>query len=185
MSQEALDRSSRSDAPRSSEPVAPRAEAPSGLGKLRSGLAATLSVAPTKGGGPNGADAGTRLAHERTDLAVERNYLAADRTLMAWIRTALSMISFGFTIGKLGQTLRDVEMKGIFRGPRMVSVESLAYFLVVLGTVALSVAILQYLNRVAEYTAMGLQRRFSVSVFVGLILVLLGAFALTALVIQL
>ncbi len=131
-----------------------------------------------------GMDAGTRLAHERTDLAVERNYLASERTLMGWIRTCLSMISFGFTIGKIGQSLQVVEVKGVFQRLHMVSVEGIAYFLVTLGTWALLAAILQYLRRVAEYRAMGLRRGASVAVIVGLILVFVGAFALTALVIK-
>jgi uncharacterized membrane protein YidH (DUF202 family) len=71
-------------------------------------------------------DVGTALAHERTDLALDRSYLAAERTLMAWIRTALSMISFGFTIGKLGQVLHDVQVKGLLGGGRTVSLENLA-----------------------------------------------------------
>jgi len=155
-----------------------------GFGKVLTGLAATLSIGPRKKADAGGADVGTQLAHERTDLAVERNYLAAERTLMAWIRTALSMISFGFTIGKLGQTLANVEVKGVFLGTRMVGVESIAYFLVVLGTAALAAAIWQYLSRAAEYAAMGLRRRISVSVIVGLVLVLVGGFALTDLVLQ-
>ena len=78
------------------------------------------------------------LAHERTDLALERNYLASERTLMGWIRTSLAIISFGFTIGKLGQILHEVEIKGLLgHFTHTVSVESIAYFLVVLGTVTL------------------------------------------------
>lgn len=42
-----------------------------------------------------------------TDLAVDRTRLAHDRTLMAWIRTSASLISFGFTIYKFFQYLRD------------------------------------------------------------------------------
>ena len=45
-------------------------------------------------------DAGTTLAYERT-------YLAHERTQIAWIRTALSLISFGFTIAKFFQYLRE------------------------------------------------------------------------------
>ncbi len=155
------------------------------VGAIRTGLATALNVRPAPNGKERGADTGTRLAHERTDLAVERSYLAAERTLMAWIRTALSMISFGFTIGKLGQTLSKVEVKGPLRGIRMIGVESIAYFLVILGTAALAGAIVQYLIRVAEYADMGLRRQVSIPVVVGLILVMLGAFAFTALVMQL
>jgi putative membrane protein len=42
-----------------------------------------------------------------TSLAVERTRLAHERTLMAWVRTSLSLISFGFTIYKFFQYLRE------------------------------------------------------------------------------
>ena len=45
-------------------------------------------------------DAGTRLAYERT-------FLAHERTQLAWLRTALALISFGFTIAKVFEMLRD------------------------------------------------------------------------------
>jgi putative membrane protein len=120
-----------------------------------------------------------------TLLAIERSYLAAERTLMAWIRTALSLISFGFTIGKLGQTVSEIQWKGGLRGPRMVSVESIAYFLVVLGTSALLAALVQFLVGIGEYPAMGLRRRISISFIVGLVLVIVGGLAFTGLVMQL
>jgi putative membrane protein len=160
-------------------------ETRSAFDTIRAGLATALNVGPAANGEGGGADTGTRLAHERTDLAIERSYLAAERTLMAWIRTALSMISFGFTIGKLGQTLSNVEVRRLLRGVRTIGVESIAYFLVILGTVALAGAIVQYLIRIAKYADMGLRRQMSIPVIVGLVLVLLGAFAFTALVMQL
>jgi putative membrane protein len=76
-----------------------------------------------------------------TALALERTYLAIERTLMGWIRTALSMIGFGFTIGKLGQVLDDVRVKGPLGNIRPVSVKQIACLLVVLGTVALPFSI--------------------------------------------
>ena len=42
-----------------------------------------------------------------TKLAVERTRLAHERTLMAWVRTATSLISFGFTVYKFFQYLRE------------------------------------------------------------------------------
>lgn len=129
-------------------------------------------------------DVGTHLAHERTDLAVERSYLASERTLMGWIRTALSMISFGFTIGKLGQTLQDVEIKG-FRGPRTVSIQTVAYFLVSIGTVALLWSAMQHILRTRAYRAMGYRARYGIPVWVAILLVAVGVFSLTALVARL
>jgi putative membrane protein len=157
-----------------------------GIIKLISGLAfrIILGHGKAKPGAETG-DVSTRLAHARTDLALERNYLAADRTLMAWIRTALSMISFGFTIGKLGQVLHDVEVKGLLGRVRTVGVENIAYFLVILGTVSLVGASLQHWQRLREFRAMGLTRRFPMTFLIALLLALVGAFALTALILAL
>lgn len=132
-----------------------------------------------------GADIGTQLAHERTNLAMDRTYLADERTLMAWIRTSLSMISFGFTIGKLGQVLHDVEFMGSLGNTRTVGIKNLACFLVVLGTAALIAAAFQHWRRVRELHAMGLGRKFSVTFIVALLLAAVGGFALTALVLAL
>lgn len=49
----------------------------------------------------------TELASNRTSLAFERTRLAADRTLMAIVRTSLSLISFGFTIYKAFESLKE------------------------------------------------------------------------------
>jgi putative membrane protein len=52
-------------------------------------------------------DAGTELASNRTSLSFERTRMAADRTLMAIVRTSLSLISFGFTIYKAFEALKE------------------------------------------------------------------------------
>jgi putative membrane protein len=44
---------------------------------------------------------------DSTALAVERTRLAHERTLMAWVRTSLSLISFGFTIYKFFEYLKQ------------------------------------------------------------------------------
>ncbi len=123
------------------------------------------------------------LAEERTDMAMERTYWAAERTLQAWIRTALSMISFGFTIGKLGQAISGIEVKG-FRGLREISVSSIAYLLVILGTLVLLAAAWQYGVRVHELCEQGLKRQPSIAFAVALILCVLGVAAFSALVMK-
>jgi putative membrane protein len=124
-------------------------------------------------------DVGTQLAHQRTDLAMERNYMASERTLMGWIRTALSMISFGFTIGKLRDILGAVEVRGIFVR-RSLSVQSVAYFLIILGTLSLIAAAIQHWQRVRELRSAGLARNLGISFYVALALIAVGGFALSA-----
>lgn len=86
------------------------------------------------------------LAQVRTTLAEKRTLMAADRSLMAWIRTGLSMISFGFTIYKLLEGLRDSGFDSVpFGNPRNVGL-----FLIGLGTVALCAGLWDYWNSVAE-----------------------------------
>jgi putative membrane protein len=123
------------------------------------------------------------LADARTALAVTRNVLAAERTLMAWIRTGLAMISFGFTIGKLGSALtsRVVELKF----GRTADVFTVAYFLVVVGTVALMLAAVQYKRDVAGLVPLGQKHRPSMAFVVAMLLSLLGLFVFTDLASQL
>lgn len=75
-----------------------------------------------------------------TELAVDRTRLAHDRTMMAWVRTATSLISFGFTIYKFFQSMREqgrpVETR-VF-GPR-----EFALSLIAIGLVSLVLATIQ------------------------------------------
>jgi putative membrane protein len=80
-------------------------------------------------------NAGTQLALERTELAHER-------TLMAWMRTSMSLISFGFTLHKLFQFLREGSQSGApahqLFGPR-----EFALLMISIGLVMLVLATLQ------------------------------------------
>jgi len=129
------------------------------------------------------ADAATRLAERRTDLALERSYLASERTLMAWIRTSLAMISFGFTIGKVGEALGSESVPPFFG--RTAGIRSVAYFLVVLGTVALIAAVAQNRAQAVKLFEMGLTPQVSLAFFIALLLGLMGLFAFAALVLNL
>ena len=73
----------------------------------------------------------------QTKLSIERTYLAHERTLMAWVRTSTSLISFGFTIYKFFQYMREsqtVSPRGLF-GPR-----EFALMMITIGIVALLLA---------------------------------------------
>ncbi len=130
-----------------------------------------------------GTETTTQLARERTDLAVGRTYLAAERTLMAWIRTSLSMISFGFTIGKLGDVVHDIRIQGLLR-MREYSLRDIAYTLVSMGTFALLVACVQHWAEVRRLRARGLRHQVSIPFIIAMLLTLLGGFALSALVLH-
>ena len=108
--------------------------------------------------------------------------MAAERTLMAWIRTALSMISFGFTLGKLGEVLASAKVTFAFG--RESDVKHVAYFLVILGTASLILAIVQNRMEVRGLSSQGMKRKPSLAFPVAILLSLLGIFAFTDLVSQ-
>ena len=78
-------------------------------------------------------DTSTRLAYERT-------YLAHERTLMGWVRTAIALISFGFTIAKVFEYLREKDgARATLLGPRAVGT-----IMIAIGLVALVLATMQH-----------------------------------------
>lgn len=116
----------------------------------------------------------TELADQRTDLAVMRTVMASDRTLMAWIRTALSMISFGFTIYKFLQYIRESEGAGLrVNGPR-----NLGMALIFLGTLSLFAAGIQHFRLLKKLKAEHeVVRAWSMSLTIAFAITLLGVLA--------
>ena len=84
----------------------------------------------------------TEMATERTREALERTRLAHERTLLAWVRTATSLISFGFTIYKFFQYLR--EGNPVPAGThRLLDPRAVALVMISLGILALVFATLE------------------------------------------
>lgn len=135
--------------------------------------------------GPDGpaADESTGLSRKRTSLAVERSFLAFERTLMAWLRTSLSMISFGFTLVKFFDFLeeeRGEPIVGRFGGTWATT--SLGMAMVVIGTGALVMAIIQHRRRVVALRQQGLLPQWNLALNVAILVAFLGVFALVSLV---
>jgi len=92
----------------------------------------------------------TKLADSRTHLAVTRTMVALDRTLMAWVRTSTSLISFGFTIYKFFQYLRQGEKTNV---EHLLSPREVGLVMISLGVVALFMATLDYRNQMQKMRA--------------------------------
>ena len=75
-----------------------------------------------------------------TQLAYERTYLSHERTLMGWVRTAIALISFGFTIAKIYELLREQRgAHATLLGPQAIGI-----IMILMGLVALALATIQH-----------------------------------------
>jgi len=108
---------------------------------------------------------------ERLDLGVSRTLMAADRTLMAWIRTGLSMLSFGFTIYKFLQYVKESASGSILRaqGPRRFGI-----FLIGLGTASIIFGLIDYYRLAKSLEGESGRKPWSFALLVGTLTSLLG-----------
>lgn len=95
-------------------------------------------------------DATVRL-NASTKLSLKRTRLSYERTLMSWVRTAISLISFGFTIYKFFDYLR--EQGGGVRPQRLFGAREFALVMIGIGLVALLFATLQHWRNLKELRA--------------------------------
>jgi putative membrane protein len=120
-------------------------------------------------------DGQTSKPDTSTRLAITRTMVALDRTLMAWIRTSVSLISFGFTIYKFFQYLRNDE--SVLQPKQLLSPRAVALVLIGLGIGALLLATLDYRwqrkGLAAEYQEYG-PFRFSIPATVATLISGLG-----------
>ena len=114
---------------------------------------------------------------DATVLAVERTRAAHDRTLLAWVRTSVSLISFGFTIYKFFQYLREGRagtFDGAF-GPR-----PFALMMIAIGLVALLLATADHRRHMAHLRAEYGSIPYSLAAVVALLIGVLGVVGLVA-----
>ena len=118
----------------------------------------------------SGADAGTRLAVDRTRLAYER-------TMMAWLRTATSLISFGFTIYKFFQYQSEHGQTGANRllGPR-----EFAMLMIVAGIFSLVLATFEHRRQMKSLRETYGDVPYSLAIVVASVIGALGVLALLA-----
>ena len=86
-----------------------------------------------------------------TEMALDRTRLAHERTLMAWVRTSASLISFGFTLHKFFQFMRESQSAPLVHhafGPR-----EFALMMMGIGLTVLLVATLQHQRDVQQLRA--------------------------------
>jgi putative membrane protein len=113
-----------------------------------------------------------------TKLAVDRTRLAYERTLMAWIRTAASLISFGFTIYKFFDYLKDSTKEALPTrafGPR-----EFALLMISIGVFALILAAIEHRRSLASLRAEYGQVPYSIATVVAIVVGALGLIGLAA-----
>jgi inner membrane protein YidH len=115
-----------------------------------------------------------------TKLAIDRTRLAHERTLMAWVRTATSLISFGFTIYKFFQFLRDGEPAP----ESMVGLRGFATLMIGIGLTALLLATLQHRRDRLELQAEFGPMPYSLAGFVAVLVAVLGVLGLLSVVLR-
>ena len=112
----------------------------------------------------------SELALFNTELAIDRTLMAADRSLMAWVRTALSMISFGFTIYKVLESIREQSAAL----PASHVPRDMGLFLTGLGTVAMLMGVVEYWYRIKKLREAKNFRVFQPSFVMALIMAVTG-----------
>ena len=116
-----------------------------------------------------------------------RTRMGAERTLEAWVRTAVSLIGFGFTIVQFFERLNSMEGFKAAKSPFLARYVGL--ILIAVGTLGLVVAIWQY-QTLVQYLhsepfrdiAQVKEVPGSATVYIAVILCLVGVFAFVAVV---
>jgi putative membrane protein len=115
-----------------------------------------------------------------TELALQRTLLAYERTLMAWVRTAISLISFGFTIYKFFEGLRET---GELPKPRhLLGSRTFALVMISIGLVTLILATIQHQQNVTRLKAQLGTKARSLALLLAVLISGLGVLGLLAVI---
>ena len=113
-----------------------------------------------------------------TELALERTRVAYERTMMAWIRTATSLITFGFSVYKFFQIVR--EEGG--RTAHLIGSRQFGLLLVSIGLASLALATVEYRQNIRMLGAQYEGRPRSLAVIVAALISILGILAISVMI---
>jgi putative membrane protein len=125
-------------------------------------------------------EAGAADLPDATELAMERTHLAHERTLMAWVRTATSLISFGFTIYKLFQYMREQQPGEPVR--RLLGPREFALLMIGMGIVSLLPATLEHWQFRRRLRERHIKVPYSLAMAIAGLMSLLGILAFIAVI---
>jgi putative membrane protein len=109
-----------------------------------------------------------------TKLAFDRTWVAYERTMLAWVRTATSLITFGFSVYKFFQIVR--EEGG--RNTHLIGARQFGLLLVSIGLASLALATLEYRQNIRRLGQEYEGRPRSLAVIVAGLISVLGIAAL-------
>jgi putative membrane protein len=113
-----------------------------------------------------------------TKLAFDRTWVAYERTMLAWVRTATSLITFGFSVYKFFQIVREEGQRTNYLiGPRQFGL-----LLVSIGLASLLLATLEYRQNIRRLGAQYEGRPCSLAVVVAALISILGVVALSLMI---
>jgi putative membrane protein len=93
------------------------------------------------------------IIKELSALALDRTKYSSERSVLSWMRTSVSMYTFGFTITKFMDYLGDEAAGGAYAA----GLSRFGLVLVLIGIVALVLAIIGHLNRLSIMKRLGLK----------------------------
>jgi putative membrane protein len=111
-----------------------------------------------------------------TKLAFDRTWVAYERTMLAWVRTATSLITFGFSVYKFFQILREDSPRTNY----LIGARQFGILLVGIGLASLVLATLEYRQNIRslEYEV----RPRSLAVVVAALISVLGIVAMSVMI---
>ena len=118
---------------------------------------------------------------QSTKLAFDRTWVAYERTMLAWVRTATSLITFGFSIYKFFQILRE-ESPGT---NYLIGARQFGILLVSIGLASLALATLEYRQNLRSLGPEYQVRPRSLAVIVAALLSILGIVAMSLMIFRL
>jgi len=115
---------------------------------------------------------------QSTKLAFDRTWVAYERTMLAWVRTATSLITFGFSVYKFFQILREDSLRTNY----LVGARVFGILLVSIGLASLAVATLEYRQNIRRLGMDYQVRPRSLAVIVAALLSMLGVVAMGSMI---